>query len=877
MASIKKSKPVGKLKVPAAFAKKGITIDPTRLKPGAWQNRNKNAYKGGLPRLTDLPKPSLVESKEEPQMEIGAQAEICHTKPSIPKSMRRKRSNHKRPVLLMSTSETNLSIDTGSPIHHRNKSSLRKQLTVESYLDAAETSNDDTSDGEVEDLAIKCERNELVIGSQLREIEQLKTEALMLSEWKTGVGEVAVATVCALEAKLEAIRRESSDYSLQIEGLESTVLSLTQQITAYQDEIATFEKDKMPQMESQMNELKQMLASSTMIEEELRSKEEELSSLKRSYESHRIAAECSECEVSTLRRENGEIKSENESYLLLLDALREEEVQLKRQVNDQQLEISQMTTKYHQIENKLRKETVETRQQLQVATHFANDLSDQLEEIHAFGSAQRKERRRKDSDSSSCSEMDGIAIAFGKPLFEKRKTLKIEAYEHSLKLPNMMDMIEMCNKESDDALAPLNEFDVNDNKINEFEDDEEEEEEEEEESGSSSEHEYYNKRSRRGIIARRSKKKRNESGSDLDANKRSKSRRKSKKKKAQKIQKKTVNKAVETPASVYERYSTKPKPRTTRNSAKASKNMDGNQLLRRKDFLKKNKEEMDEGIVLYSSRKGGRRRRKTNGDKKEEKKMEFDPDNDDMPSFDVNNTLGIKKGLDSVSKSGSPILEDVAEEEEIRPRDEPEKMPSPGSEIDEDVDGQNEINVDKEEEEDDANEDIDLDKETETADGKEEDGDANEVEETPKKNGRIRRNHKHSKANEVEETEEDEGVDTKENDEDEDDDLDAEDKPSAGITGILQRLPSMGSVVQPKDVIPFSPEPPLNNPNTEEIKEEMEVEKNESKEETNADKGKEEEDEETGKEEEEEETGKEEEEEETGKEEEEEETGKEEE
>eukprot|EP01084_Bolivina_argentea_P303897 524781_1 len=480
MASIKKSKPVGKLKVPAAFAKKGITIDPTRLKPGAWQNRNKNAYKGGLPRLTDLPKPSLVESKEEPQMEIGAQAEICHTKPSIPKSMRRKRSNHKRPVLLMSTSETNLSIDTGSPIHHRNKSSLRKQLTVESYLDAAETSNDDTSDGEVEDLAIKCERNELVIGSQLREIEQLKTEALMLSEWKTGVGEVAVATVCALEAKLEAIRRESSDYSLQIEGLESTVLSLTQQITAYQDEIATFEKDKMPQMESQMNELKQMLASSTMIEEELRSKEEELSSLKRSYESHRIAAECSECEVSTLRRENGEIKSENESYLLLLDALREEEVQLKRQVNDQQLEISQMTTKYHQIENKLRKETVETRQQLQVATHFANDLSDQLEEIHAFGSAQRKERRRKDSDSSSCSEMDGIAIAFGKPLFEKRKTLKIEAYEHSLKLPNMMDMIEMCNKESDDALAPLNEFDVNDNKINEFEDDEEEEEEEEE-------------------------------------------------------------------------------------------------------------------------------------------------------------------------------------------------------------------------------------------------------------------------------------------------------------------------------------------------------------------------------------------------------------
>eukprot|EP01083_Nonionella_stella_P110825 324609_1 len=127
MASTKKSKPIGKIKLPAAFAAKGLTIDPTRLKPGAWQNRDrerdhdKNTYKGGLPKLSDLPNPSLLESKEEPHTEIGA--EVSHNdddiiKPSIPKSIRRKRSAHKRPILLMSTSESKLINET---MHHRKK------------------------------------------------------------------------------------------------------------------------------------------------------------------------------------------------------------------------------------------------------------------------------------------------------------------------------------------------------------------------------------------------------------------------------------------------------------------------------------------------------------------------------------------------------------------------------------------------------------------------------------------------------------------------------------------------------------------------------------------------------------------------------------
>eukprot|EP01083_Nonionella_stella_P291068 990478_1 len=113
----------------------------------------------------------------------------------------------------------------------------------------------------------------------------------------------------------------------------------------------------------------------------------------------------------------------------------------------------------------------------------------------------------------------------------------------------------------------------------------------------------------------------------------------------------------------------------------------------------------------------------------------------------------------------SPKLEDMKEkeEEETRRRDEPEKM------------------------------------HIETQSGKETDQDANEVEETSKKNVRIRKSHKHSKADEVVQTEEDEVIDTKQNCEDENDEFDAEDKPSS----TLPRLPSL---VQPKDVIPFSAE-----------------------------------------------------------------------
>merc|ERR1711897_47348 len=126
------------------------------------------------------------------------------------------------------------------------------------------------------------------------------------------------------------------------------------------------------------------------------------------------------------------IKKENEQYLELLDKLREQEIKLKKQCNDQQLEIQSLTIKYNEIENKLQIETDETRHQLLVAKHIANNLSDQLEEIHNF------HKSSIDGDIDDIGDIDidhnddtkdnkdnkTKLMPFGRPLFEKRKTLK---------------------------------------------------------------------------------------------------------------------------------------------------------------------------------------------------------------------------------------------------------------------------------------------------------------------------------------------------------------------------------------------------------------------------------------------------------------------
>eukprot|EP01083_Nonionella_stella_P144509 451330_1 len=92
----------------------------------------------------------------------------------------------------------------------------------------------------------------------------------------------------------------------------------------------------------------------------------------------------------------------------------------------------------------------------------------------------------------------------------------------------------------------------------------------------------------------------------------SKSCRKKTKKKHQTIRRKTVKHA----RNIYARYATKPRPRTTWNSIKASANTPQNVCLRRKDILSSMKvsEQVDEGMghVLYSTRKGAKRRRRRN-------------------------------------------------------------------------------------------------------------------------------------------------------------------------------------------------------------------------------------------------------------------------
>jgi len=135
-----------------------------------------------------------------------------------------------------------------------------------------------------------------------------------------------------------------------------------------------------------------------------------------------------------------------------LDKLREQEIKLKKQLNDQQLEIQSLKGKYNEISNKLHEETVETQQQLQVARHIANNLSDQLEEIQNFQASGVnpiiEENHNGDDNEISINignhnhDQHLKNMPFGKPLFEKRKTLKIITMDgKSLKLPNMSDLM----------------------------------------------------------------------------------------------------------------------------------------------------------------------------------------------------------------------------------------------------------------------------------------------------------------------------------------------------------------------------------------------------------------------------------------------------
>ena len=69
------------------------------------------------------------------------------------------------------------------------------------------------------------------------QIEQLKHEKLILEEWKTEVGLVAVSNVETLQSQIETQQTTAQQYQLEIEGLQTQNHALTQQISAYQDEV----------------------------------------------------------------------------------------------------------------------------------------------------------------------------------------------------------------------------------------------------------------------------------------------------------------------------------------------------------------------------------------------------------------------------------------------------------------------------------------------------------------------------------------------------------------------------------------------------------------------------------------------------------------
>ena len=69
------------------------------------------------------------------------------------------------------------------------------------------------------------------------QIEQLKHEKLMLEEWKTEVGLVAISNVETLQSQIEIQQTTAQQYELEIEGLQTQNHALTQQISTYQDEV----------------------------------------------------------------------------------------------------------------------------------------------------------------------------------------------------------------------------------------------------------------------------------------------------------------------------------------------------------------------------------------------------------------------------------------------------------------------------------------------------------------------------------------------------------------------------------------------------------------------------------------------------------------
>ena len=137
-------------------------------------------------------------------------------------------------------------------------------------------------------------------------------------------------------------------------------------------------------MAAQISHFEQLLNEQYMIAQSFRAKEEEMGAHKMEMEATKLSLENCHLELKALRKENAEILGENEQYQLLLDKQREQEMKLKKQLNEHQKEAESLRIKYKDMAQKLQRETVETRQQLQAAQNVAHGLSDQLKEIENY-------------------------------------------------------------------------------------------------------------------------------------------------------------------------------------------------------------------------------------------------------------------------------------------------------------------------------------------------------------------------------------------------------------------------------------------------------------------------------------------------------------
>lgn len=66
---------------------------------------------------------------------------------------------------------------------------------------------------------------------------RLKHDNLILQQWKTEVGMVAVETANTLNSQIEIVEQSSQQYQLELEGIQLENQSMSQQIKAYRDEV----------------------------------------------------------------------------------------------------------------------------------------------------------------------------------------------------------------------------------------------------------------------------------------------------------------------------------------------------------------------------------------------------------------------------------------------------------------------------------------------------------------------------------------------------------------------------------------------------------------------------------------------------------------